>query len=95
VKRHLCGLLVAVGSVAFAASAQTAPNALGRIKAAKAINVAYAGDSLPFSWTTSDKRPAGYAIDLCKRVIAQVGRTLVWRIGDRVRVTSTGLELMR
>jgi glutamate/aspartate transport system substrate-binding protein len=100
VKRILCGLLVAAGLVAFGAAAQTAPNTLGRIKAAKAINVAFAGDSLPFSWATSDKRAAGYSIDLCKRVIAQVGRTVGepdlkvnWMVGstpERLQMVATG-----
>jgi ABC-type amino acid transport substrate-binding protein len=50
-------------------------DALARIKAAKAINVAYSPDSIPFSFT--DKTgPAGYSIDLCKRVISQVGRAV-------------------
>ena len=99
-KRILCGMLVAAGLVAFAASAQPAPNTLGRIKAAKAINVAYAGDSLPFSWATSDKRPAGYSIDLCKRVIAQVSRAVGepdlkvnWTVGsvtERLQMVATG-----
>ena len=99
-KHILCGLLVAAGLVAFGVSAQTAPNTLGRIKAAKAINVAYAGDSLPFSWATSDKRPAGYSIDLCKRVIAQIGRTVGepdlkvnWMVGgvaERLQLVASG-----
>jgi len=38
---------------AFGAEAQTAPSTLGRIKAAKAINVAFAGDSLPFSFVNT------------------------------------------
>jgi len=63
--------LLALQALAFSASADT----LGRIKAAKAINVAYSPDSLPFSFT--DKAgPAGYSIDICKRVIAQVGRAV-------------------
>jgi glutamate/aspartate transport system substrate-binding protein len=76
VKRILCGLLVLAGLAAFGAAAQTAPDTLARIKAAKAINVAYSPDSLPFSWATSDRRPAGYSIDLCKRVIARIARTV-------------------
>ena len=47
---------------------------LARIKSAKAINVAYSPESLPFSFSGSDGEPRGYSIDLCKRVIAQVTR---------------------
>jgi ABC-type amino acid transport substrate-binding protein len=53
---HLA-LFVLAGALALAgsATAQTAPNTLARIKAAKAINVAYSADSLPFSFAGPDK----------------------------------------
>jgi len=60
--------------VAGNAAAQSLPDTLGRIKQAKAINVAYSAESLPFSFAGADKQPAGFSIDLCKRVIAQIGR---------------------
>lgn len=75
-KRLLIGLFVAAGMVAGGAYAQPAPNTLGKIKAAKAINVAFSADSLPFSFAGPNKEPAGYSIDLCKRVIAQIGRAV-------------------
>lgn len=72
-KRFALVLLLALQSLALCAAADT----LARIKAAKAINVAYSPDSIPFSFT--DKTgPAGYSIDICKRVLAQVGR----RVGN-------------
>jgi ABC-type amino acid transport substrate-binding protein len=67
-------LALAAGFAPAAALAQAAPDTLGRIKAAKAINVAYSDVSLPFSFDGTDKQPAGYSIDLCKRVIAQIAR---------------------
>jgi len=85
---------------AFGAEAQTAPSTLGRIKAAKAINVAFAGDSLPFSFVNASNQPAGYSIDLCNRVIAQIGRTVGepnlkvnWMVGgaaDRIQMVASG-----
>ena len=69
-------LIVAASLVATGAAAQQGPNTLGKIKAAKAINVAYSPDSLPFSFAEAGKDPAGYSIDLCKRVIAQIGRAV-------------------
>jgi len=79
VKKLLVGIVVAAGLVAGAvtgASAQSTSPTLTRIKTAKAINVAFSPDSLPFSFVGSDNQPAGYSIDICKRVIAQVGRAI-------------------
>lgn len=73
-KRILFAIFVACGLVAAGATAQTAPNTLGKIRAAKAINVAFSPDSLPFSFVGPGNEPAGYSIDICKRVIAQIGR---------------------
>jgi glutamate/aspartate transport system substrate-binding protein len=56
------------------AVAQGAPDTLAKIRAAKAITVAFSADSLPFSYVESNNQPAGYSIDLCKRVIAALGR---------------------
>jgi ABC-type amino acid transport substrate-binding protein len=69
-------LFVAVALASSAALAQRVPDTLAKIKAAKAITVAFSGDSLPFSYVESDNQPAGYSIDLCKRVIASIGRTV-------------------
>ena len=75
-KPLLVVLLAATALLAGAAAAQSPPNTLARIKAAKAINVAYSTDSLPFSFTGAGSEPAGYSIDLCKRAIAQIGHTV-------------------
>jgi len=56
------------------AQAQSAPDTLARIRAARQIDVAYSIDSPPFSFTGEGKRPTGYSIDLCQRVIAHLGR---------------------
>lgn len=74
-KRILIGLFVAASLIAGGAAAQ-APNTLGKIKAAKAINVAFSGDSLPFSFVGPNNQPVGYSIDICKRVIEQIGRAV-------------------
>ena len=75
-KRILIALFAAASLVAGGAAAQALPNTLGKIKAAKAINVAFSGDSLPFSFVGPNNQPAGYSIDICKRVIAQIGRAV-------------------
>ena len=100
VKNLLFGLLVATAMVAGNATAQSVPNTLGKIKAAKAINVAFSGDSLPFSFVGPNNEPAGYSIDICKRVIAQIGRAvgepnlkvnwLVGSVSDRLQMVASG-----
>jgi glutamate/aspartate transport system substrate-binding protein len=100
VKRSAIALLVILGLAASVVQAQSAPNTLGKIKAAKAINVAFSGDSLPFSWVDPSNKPAGYSIDLCNRVIAQIGRTVGepnlkvnWMVGgaaERVQMVASG-----
>jgi ABC-type amino acid transport substrate-binding protein len=69
-------ILFAAVAVAPAAHAQKAIDTLAKIKAAQSITVAFSGDSLPFSYVERDNQPAGYSIDLCKRVIAGIGRAV-------------------
>jgi glutamate/aspartate transport system substrate-binding protein len=100
VKNMLAGLLVLAGLLAGGAVAQTAPGTLAKIKAAKAINVAFSGDSLPFSFVGPNNEPAGYSIDLCKRVVAQIGSAvgepnlkINWLVGsvqERLQMIGTG-----
>jgi len=99
VKNILLALFVAAG-FAGGALAQTAPGTLGKIKAAKTINVAFSGDSLPFSFVGPNNQPTGYSIDLCKRVIAQIARTvgepdlkINWMVGsvtERLAMVASG-----
>jgi glutamate/aspartate transport system substrate-binding protein len=100
VKNLLVALIVAAGLVAGNAAAQAGPDTLAKIKAAKAINVAYSVDSLPFSFAGQNNEPAGYSIDLCKRVIAQIGRAvgepdlkvnwLAGSVTERLQMVATG-----
>ena len=76
IKTLLAALIVATLLMGGTATAQTGSGTLGKIKAAKAINVAYSPDSLPFSFAGPNNEPAGYSIDLCKRVIAQIARAV-------------------
>ncbi len=102
-KSTLFALAAAVALGGFAgteAAAQTAPNTLGKIKTARQINVAFSGDSLPFSFIGPNNQPAGYAIDLCNRVIASIGRSIGepnlkvnWMVGtvaERLNMVATG-----
>jgi len=99
-KRSLLAVaLLGLALVAASASAQSG-GTLAKIKAAKAINVAYSPDSLPFSSKTASGDAAGYSIDICKRVIAQIGRTvgepglkINWMVGgvtERLAMVASG-----
>ena len=96
-------LAVVVGLLAAPVHAQApaaAPDTLAKIKAAKQINVAFSGDSPPFSSVGTKDRPAGYSIDLCQRVIAQLGRAVGipelkvnWQVGtvaERLEMVKSG-----
>ena len=75
-KTLLAALCAAAAVAATPVAAQVASPTLARIKAAKAVNVAYSPDSAPFSSANGNAAPEGYSIELCKRVIAQVAQTL-------------------
>ncbi len=66
----LFGLLFAFGT-----QAQTA-DTLKKIRDSKTITLGFRTDSPPFSFSGPDGQPAGYSVDLCKRVVAGIERTL-------------------
>ena len=83
------------------AMSATAPrNTLAKLRSTKTINIAFSSDSLPFSFVDSKQQPAGYSIDLCKRVIVQLGRAagvdelkINWIVGsaaERVEMVASG-----
>ncbi len=49
---------------------------LKKIHETKTISVAYRTDALPFSFEDSDKKPAGYTVDLCRSVIGVIERQI-------------------
>jgi glutamate/aspartate transport system substrate-binding protein len=83
-----------------ATGASAARDTLGRLKSTGQINVAFSGDSLPFSFVDDKRQPAGYSIDLCKRVIAHLGRVvgvpelkvnwLVGTVAERLAMVASG-----
>ena len=60
-------LLSALALAAAATAAQAGP-VLDRIKQSGKIVIAHRESSIPFSYLDADKKPVGYAIDLCLRV---------------------------
>jgi ABC-type amino acid transport substrate-binding protein len=49
---------------------------LKKIQETKTISVAYRTDALPFSFEDSELKPAGYMVDLCRRVIGSIERQI-------------------
>jgi ABC-type amino acid transport substrate-binding protein len=72
----LVSVVLAVSLAAGSVAARPSSDNLRKIKSSGAISVAYSPDSVPFSFAATDNTPAGYSIDLCKRVIAQIGRAV-------------------
>jgi glutamate/aspartate transport system substrate-binding protein len=77
VKGMLGIALLAVGLMPVVASAQK--TTLERIKESGAITIAHRESSLPFSYLDADKKPVGYAMDICQRVAEAVKRELKLR----------------
>jgi ABC-type amino acid transport substrate-binding protein len=65
---------VVVGSLGCAAlSVGAAAQTLDRIAAAKTVRIGYIADQAPFAAKGGDGTPAGYAIEVCGRVVAEIG----------------------
>jgi glutamate/aspartate transport system substrate-binding protein len=69
-------MLVLAALLPATTQAQTTDKALQRIRDTKTITVVYRTDALPFSYEDAGKQPAGYTIDLCKRVVASLEQQL-------------------
>lgn len=70
----VCALALAGATLAGCANLPgSAPkDTLARITQAKAITLGYREDSVPFAYKGSDGAPAGYSVELCKRVVASL-----------------------
>jgi ABC-type amino acid transport substrate-binding protein len=66
--------LLAFLAVPALAQAQ-AVDTLKKIRDSKTVTIAYRTDALPFSFE-ENKQPAGYTVDLCKRVVASLEQQL-------------------
>ena len=57
-------------------SAQETSPTLEKIRGSKTITIGHRTDALPFSYADAAKLPAGYSVELCKRVAASIGRQI-------------------
>ncbi len=60
--------------------AAVAPSTLERIRQTRTILVGYRDASVPFSYLDADKRPIGYSIELCERIVQNLRKE--WRLPD-------------
>ena len=58
------------------AHAQTRTGTLKKVMDSGTLTMGYRENALPFSFTGSDGKPAGYSIDLCKEIAIAVGQEL-------------------
>jgi ABC-type amino acid transport substrate-binding protein len=56
--------------------AQTLDGTLKKIRDSRTITIGHRSDALPFSYVGDNKQPAGYSVELCKRVAASIGRQI-------------------
>ncbi len=67
-----CLLLASIAT----AHAQSSDAILDRIKQKKQISIGYREASIPFSLLDDERKPVGYAIDICMKVVEAVKRKL-------------------
>ena len=70
----LAALLVALAPAL--AAGEALDGRLKKIKDSRTIAIAHRTDALPFAYLDAAKQPAGYSIDLCKRVVALLQQQL-------------------
>lgn len=79
---HLTGIIHPLAktglaaSLCLAATLTQASDTLSKIRERKTITIAHREASLPFSYLDANKRPVGYAIDLCLNIADAVRREL-------------------
>ncbi|GAB2456261.1 amino acid ABC transporter substrate-binding protein [Comamonas humi] len=56
--------------------AQTTPDTWDKIRNTRSVTVGFRPDSIPFSYATEGSAPVGYAIDICKSLLASLQKEL-------------------
>jgi ABC-type amino acid transport substrate-binding protein len=74
-KLHLFVMALLVAAIP-AAGAEDLQGTLKTIQQTKAIRLGYLQDAVPFSFADDSKQPAGFTVDLCKRVASGVQQQL-------------------
>ena len=56
--------------------ADEADTALARVRQNKAVTIGYRESAAPFAYLDERRQPSGYSIDICNRIVAEIGRKL-------------------
>ncbi|MBV9560311.1 MAG: transporter substrate-binding domain-containing protein, partial [Bradyrhizobium sp.] len=59
-----------------ATRADQADTALARIRQNKAVTIGFRESAAPFAYLDESRQPSGYSVDICKRIVAEIGRKL-------------------
>src|SRR6201994_1976659 len=77
--RRVFGFLVVATLIALSPTltrADEADTALARIRQNKAVTIGFRESAVPFAYLDERRQPSGYSIDICNRVVAEIGRKL-------------------
>lgn len=72
--RAACAPLLVLAAAAWAAGAAEPGPTLQKIRDSGVIRIGYRTDALPFSYVDANKRPIGYAVELCAEAVAALRR---------------------
>jgi glutamate/aspartate transport system substrate-binding protein len=73
----LAPLLLVIANAGFAQDQTSPSGSWDKIKSARAINIGYRPDGLPFSYEEGGaKKPVGYAIDICQALVAKLQKSM-------------------
>jgi glutamate/aspartate transport system substrate-binding protein len=75
-RRVMVALAMTSVLAATAGQAQTLTGTLKKVRDSGTLTVGYRENALPFSYTGSDGKPAGYSIDLCQEIAVAVQQEL-------------------
>jgi glutamate/aspartate transport system substrate-binding protein len=75
-RRAMIALVMMTALGATTVHAQTLTGTLKKIRDSGTLTVGFRENALPFSYTGSDGKPAGYSIDLCQEIAAAVQQEL-------------------
>jgi glutamate/aspartate transport system substrate-binding protein len=69
-------VFVLLAFLSIGAHGQSGGSTLKKIAQSNAITLGYRTDSVPFSFADENRQPAGYTVDLCKQVVADLQQQL-------------------